>query len=195
MNTIKDDVKNEIVIQKSKFICFLIKVNSLEEIDLNISKIKKEYPNATHYCFAYVLDSKYKASDDGEPSNTAGIPILNVLKFKNLNHILAIVVRYFGGIKLGTGGLVRAYTKSITNALEKTMIKPIEEKLKISLIFNHSKIKKINYILSKYEVIPKKEFDNYVKYTINIPLNKKNCFINEINEHIINYNIIEKIFD
>ena len=81
------------------------------EIDKILDKVKEEYPNATHYCFGYVIDNDIRSSDDGEPSKTAGIPILNQITSNNLNYVLIIVVRYFGGIKLGAGPLTRTYAK------------------------------------------------------------------------------------
>ena len=119
MFVIRDDCNNEIIIKNSRFITFLIKINNLEQIQSNLEKLKKDYPKATHYCYAYIINSNKKSSDDGEPSGTAGIPILNVLEKEKLTNILCIVIRYFGGIKLGASGLVRAYTKSVKEALNK----------------------------------------------------------------------------
>ena len=117
MQTIKNNTQNEIIIKNSKFICYQYKVKDLDEIYNILNNIKEEHKDATHHCYAYILDNIKKSSDDGEPSRTAGFPILKVLENNNLNNILAIVIRYFGGIKLGAGGLVRAYTKSVTNTL------------------------------------------------------------------------------
>ena len=114
MFTIKEKTVNEIVIQKSRFICVLDKLENKDDLENILKEIKNTYKGATHYCYAYIINSSQKYDDDGEPSGTAGNPILNVLKFNNLNNVVAIVIRYFGGIKLGAGGLVRAYTKSVT---------------------------------------------------------------------------------
>ena len=102
-------------ISKSKFYAYLIETNSVDFFKNKLEQLKIEHKKATHYCYAYVIDdngSKEKAYDDGEPKGTAGMPILNVIKRKNLRNIAIIVVRYFGGIKLGAGGLVRAYSKA-----------------------------------------------------------------------------------
>lgn len=111
---------DEIEIKKSKFITYLFCVSTKEEIDAHLSRIRGEHKKATHVTYAYRLlsPSAEKASDDGEPSGTAGVPILDVLKKRGLNNILAVVVRYFGGIKLGAGGLIRAYAGSVVEALE-----------------------------------------------------------------------------
>ena len=118
MFTIKEKTVNEIIIQKSRFICVLDKLENKDDLENILKEIKNTYKGATHYCYAYIINSSQKYDDDGEPSGTAGNPILNVLKFNNLNNVVSIVIRYFGGIKLGAGGLVRAYTKSVTECLK-----------------------------------------------------------------------------
>ena len=102
-------------ISKSKFYSYAYTVQTVNEIKEILEKQKKEHKKATHVCYAYIVDdegSKEKYSDDGEPKGTAGQPIMNVLKRKNLRNILVVVVRYFGGIKLGAGGVLRAYSKA-----------------------------------------------------------------------------------
>ena len=119
--SIKENVQTEIVVKKSKFICNLIKVESQEEAEEHIKKIKKKYYDARHNCVAYrVIEDEQvveKSSDDGEPSGTAGGPILNILQKNNFGNILVVVTRYFGGILLGTGGLVRAYSDATFDAI------------------------------------------------------------------------------
>lgn len=107
-----------IEINKSKFYSYCYQVDTIENFKLLLENTKKEHKKATHVCYAYVIDdngAKEKAYDDGEPKGTAGMPILNVLKRKGLRNIAVLVVRYFGGVKLGAGGLVRAYTKSASS--------------------------------------------------------------------------------
>ena len=118
MLMVEKNKENEIIINKSKFINYLFIINEEKDVENYLKEIKEKHKDATHYCYAFILDSIRRFSDDGEPSGTAGMPILNVLESNNLNHILAITVRYFGGIKLGAGGLVRAYTKSVTENLK-----------------------------------------------------------------------------
>ena len=167
MKSIKNNVNNTYIINKSKFICYLYKVDNLDDINNYIDKIKKEYKDATHHCFAYILDNIKKFSDDNEPGGTAGMPILNVLENNNLNHILCIVVRYFGGIKLGAGGLVRAYTKSVTEALNNTEIKELIKGYKITIEFDYDDTKKIDNLLKNSNIINKK-FNDKVIYTIDL---------------------------
>ena len=119
MQSISQKVLSTIEIQKSKFVCILIPLNKLEDVKIELENIKKEYKCATHYCYGYIFDQMKRFSDDGEPGGTAGMPILKVLENHSFNHVLAVVVRYFGGIKLGAGGLVRAYTNSVVDAIEK----------------------------------------------------------------------------
>ena len=105
----------ELVINKSRFIAYKFNLTDLEQVKQHINDLKKEHKKARHVCFAYVFKGEVvseKCSDDGEPGGTAGYPILNVIKKKNLTNVLVAVVRYFGGIKLGAGGLVRAYSKT-----------------------------------------------------------------------------------
>lgn len=120
--SIESDISSEIVEKKSKFICNLVKVQSQEDAEKKIKEIKKKYFDARHNCVAYRVyeDERIieKASDDGEPSGTAGGPMLNILKNQNLGNVLAVVTRYFGGILLGTGGLVRAYSDATIKAIE-----------------------------------------------------------------------------
>jgi uncharacterized YigZ family protein len=119
--TVKGYGENEIVIEKSRFICYINRATTEEEAVQFIQQIKKKHWDATHNCSAYIIgehDQIQKANDDGEPSGTAGIPMLEVLKKKGLKDTVAVVTRYFGGIKLGAGGLVRAYGKSVSEGLK-----------------------------------------------------------------------------
>lgn len=166
MNTIKKEITNEIIINKSKFITILTNISSKEEIITKINNIKKEYKDATHYCYAYIIDNQKKCSDDKEPSGTAGLPILNVLKQNNLTNILCVVIRYFGGIKLGAGGLIRAYSSSASEALNKTQITPLTKGYNIIIEFPYENLKQINYLLKDYKIY--KYFGNKITYSFNI---------------------------
>ena len=112
-------IENEIIIKKSKFITKLYEIVDVDKVKTIIDELNKEYKKATHIVYAYSINGKEKAVDDGEPSHTAGLPILNVIHIKNLNNILIVVIRYFGGIKLGAGGLTRAYSKSASEIIKK----------------------------------------------------------------------------
>lgn len=120
MRKIKDIIESTIIIDKSKFITSLFPVSSVEEANQILQVVRKKYYDATHNCYAYILDNGniQKCSDDGEPSKTAGFPMLDVLKKNDVTNVLAITTRYFGGIKLGAGGLIRAYSTSVSTALK-----------------------------------------------------------------------------
>ena len=120
MYTIDKQYENLIEIKKSKFIAYAYPVETQIEVDTVLKNLRKEHKEANHVCFAYVLSSPNleKASDDGEPDGTAGKPILDVIKKNSLQDVLVAVVRYFGGIKLGAGGLVRAYSGSASDIVK-----------------------------------------------------------------------------
>ena len=188
MQTIKNNTHNEIIIKNSRFICYLYKIKDLNDIQNYLSNIKSIEKDATHYCYAYILNDLKKSSDDGEPSGTAGFPILKVLENNNLNNILAIVIRYFGGIKLGAGGLVRAYTKSVTNTLSTDNIISLKQGYNLTIEFNYNQIKEIDYLL-KDITINQKEFNNTITYNIDIP----SKFLETIKLNNINYLINKEI--
>ena len=133
MKVIKENVFNKLEVNKSIFYTDLIKVYSKDEVVNKFNKIKEKYKDATHYCYAYIIDDIKKSSDDGEPGGTAGVPIMETLNNKDLNYVLCVVTRYFGGIKLGAGGLVRAYTKSITETLKISEFVELVKGIKIYL--------------------------------------------------------------
>ncbi|NMD68819.1 YigZ family protein [Bacillus sp. DNRA2] len=128
--TVKGEGEHEIVIQKSRFIAHVTRAETEEQAQEFIQRIKKQNWNATHNCSAYLIgehDQIQKANDDGEPSGTAGVPILEVLKKRKLKDTVVVITRYFGGIKLGAGGLIRAYGKATSEGLDATGI--VERKL------------------------------------------------------------------
>lgn len=121
--TIKENVTAQVVEKKSKFIANIFYIETIEEADRIIKETKKKYHDARHNCFAYILETGeegllVKYNDDGEPSGTAGAPMLNIIANEGLSNVLVIVTRYFGGILLGTGGLVRAYSEAVKEALK-----------------------------------------------------------------------------
>ena len=112
-------MENEIIIKKSKFISKLYNIDDVSEVEKIINNLKKEYKKATHITYAYSINGKEKAFDDGEPNHTAGLPILNIIHLKKMNNVLIVVIRYFGGVKLGAGPLTRAYAKSASEIVKK----------------------------------------------------------------------------
>lgn len=193
LKTIINNVSSKTEINKSKFYCYIFKINNKNDINEKIELIKKQYKDATHYCYAYILDNAKKFSDDGEPSKTAGMPILNVLEKKELDHVLCIVVRYFGGIKLGAGGLIRAYTNSVVNTISDDNIKELHNGFKIKITFSYDNLKYIDNLLSNYD-IEKSLFEEDITYIFYITENdfkkietnlKNKCKILEKIENIL----------
>ena len=162
IKTIKEEITNEIEIKKSRFITRIFKADQ-ENIPLYLNQVKQEYPKATHYCYAYISKNCQKSFDDNEPTGTAGKPILNVLEKEKLEKVLVIIIRYFGGIKLGAGGLIRAYTKATTEALQKATYQEVVDAYKIKIHFPYSDEKRINYLLKEDNII-KKEFQTEITY-------------------------------
>ena len=168
--TIKENVTEQIIEKKYKFIAKLYYVENQKEIDNIIKDVKKQYNDARHHCIAYRLIENNsiieKANDDGEPSGTAGAPMLKILQNNNLCNVLIIVIRYFGGILLGTGGLVRAYSESLQKAIEKADKIEKQEGREISLEIDYSDYEKLKYFCE----INKIEISN-VEYKENIICN------------------------
>lgn len=163
MNTklrIKNEFSNTIQIEKSTFICYLRRCDDEESAKTFINEIRKKHYDATHVCTAYYIDDNYqKSNDDGEPKGTAGIPMLETIKKMNIEKICVCVVRYFGGIKLGAGGLIRAYSNSVSEAINKV------EKLKLipvniyQINIPYNMVSKIEYFLNQNAIIMDRIYD------------------------------------
>ncbi len=195
--TIKENVQAEIVEKKSKFIANLFYIENIEEAEKIIKETRKKYFDARHNCIAYrVIEDEQiieRFSDDGEPSGTAGAPMLNILQKNGYVNVLIVVTRYFGGILLGTGGLVRAYSDSLTLAIEKSI--KIEKRLgnQLEVIVDYSELdnfkyycrnNKINIIESTFEekIICKIEMENDKKEKLVEDFNTKKVKIIEYKE-------------
>ncbi|MGK4078406.1 YigZ family protein [Ligilactobacillus salivarius] len=153
--TIKENGEAIIEIKKSEFICSLARTETEEEARAFIDKIKTEHRKATHNCFAYMIglnDEIQRESDNGEPSGTAGVPILEVLKNLELHNVTAVVTRYFGGIKLGAGGLIRAYSNATSNAIEKVGVVRKVVQTELSLKVSYSAWGKLQNYLENNQV-------------------------------------------
>ncbi|NAP00354.1 YigZ family protein [Halomonas sp. MG34] len=171
--TVKQTAIEEIIIQKSRFIGHVARVETEEEAQQFIQEIKKKHNAATHNCSAYMIgehDQIPKANDDGEPNGTAGVPMLEVLKKKNLKDTVIVVTRYFGGIKLGAGGLIRAYGNATTEALQGSGIVKRQLMQGISITVAYTLLGKLenvlrqsDYILETINYLEKVEFIVYVK--------------------------------
>jgi len=173
MKTIAKPYQTEIEIKKSQFICRVFPAKNSADATEIIRDISSKYNDANHNCSAYIVSDGEGYDDDNEPSGTAGKPMLNVLKKNDLNNIVAIVTRYFGGIKLGTGGLLRAYSKSVIEALAISDIVEMEEYKIYNLSFEYSYIKTIDNEIRNYNIIIlEKDFEESVQCRIAIENDK-----------------------
>lgn len=189
MKRISNNIENTIIIKNSKFITNLFIVEDIEEVNRYLNLIKDKYRDANHNCYAYVVGNIKKCSDDGEPSGTAGMPMIRVLERKELNNILVIVTRYFGGIKLGANGLVRAYTNSVSETLDMVDIVDTIKGYNIDIIFNFSDIKRIDYLLKDIKVL-NKEYNDVVKYNLNV----ESYLLDVLKENNIKYNVNKEVY-
>ncbi len=157
--TIGNTETAEVVIEKSRFIATAVHIESAEQAMEFVASKKKKYFDATHNCYAFVAGDKAKFSDDGEPQGTAGLPILECIKNNGLDFVCVVVTRYFGGIKLGTGGLVRAYSGSCAEVLNKCERLKFTDCTRLSVTVDYSNLKVLRRALSPYA---KEESVNYL---------------------------------
>lgn len=179
MLTINKITTFEHVINKSTFICTLFPIQNLEDANNILKEVRKKYYDATHNCYAciYGENAEYaKNSDDGEPSQTAGIVIYDVLKKNNLTNVLAVVTRYFGGIKLGAGGLVRAYSSSTAEAVKLAELIKIEKKTQITIKVSYNNFNTLSKLIDD-SWIYKKEFTDIILLYCEIPNDLLDDFI------------------
>jgi len=171
MKSIKHDIFSELVINKSIFYNYLFKVNTVEEVTTKLDELRSKHSDANHHCTAYIIGKNQeiqKYNDDGEPSKTAGMPMIEVLKKHDLTNILAVSVRYFGGIKLGAGGLVRAYTKGVAHNVKEIEFSNLIEYTTVSVIIPFDQIGNIEkYIRDHFEILDT-VYSNEVTYIFNI---------------------------
>lgn len=173
MNTILKEVRITYEINKSEFIASLKPVESVEEAKIFFEKIKHEFNDATHNITAYTIGKTGEAghySDDGEPSGTAGLPVLDVFRKNDITNFACVVTRYFGGVKLGAGGLVRAYSTSASLALKESGICEIIDYESIRLTFDYSYLDLIENKLKNYQ-ITNREFSSQVSLVVKLPKN------------------------
>ena len=194
MITIKEHVQSEIVEKKSKFIANIFFVENVEEAENKIKETKKEYHDARHNCSCYrvIEEGKIveKQSDDGEPSGTAGGPMLNILQKRDLVNVVAIVTRYFGGILLGTGGLVRAYSDATQNAIDSAEKNEIILGVEYEVKVDYSNLEQLKYYAKINNInIINIEFQNDILCTLQIANENEKQFLEDIEKK--NLSIIE----
>ncbi|KRM69470.1 hypothetical protein FD06_GL001140 [Apilactobacillus ozensis DSM 23829 = JCM 17196] len=184
--TIKQNGEHEIIIKKSQFICNIARIKDEDEANNFINTIKEKHKKATHNCYAYILgkdDHIQRASDNGEPTGTAGVPILEAMKLNEIHNVVAVVTRYFGGIKLGAGGLIRAYSNATSSTIEKIGIVNKILQTKIDIVVDYNLFDKLNYHLTENNVnIIETKYTSQVMVSVSV--NKES--IKEFQKKIIN---------
>ena len=196
--TITQNVKYELVEKKSKFIANAIYVESKLEAESKISQLKKKYHDARHNTYAYrILENETiyeKSSDDGEPSGTAGAPMLNILQKNNLCNILIIVTRYFGGILLGTGGLVRAYSEAETGALDICDKVQIELGTEFEIQINYTDLQNFKYYCEKNNInIVDSKYGENIVCKIEMTNEVKQKFLSDVNGKKLTLENVKKL--
>ena len=184
--TIKEDGQVQEEIKKSRFICHIKRVTTEEEARNFIQAVKKEHYKATHNCSAFILGEQSeinRSSDDGEPSGTAGVPMLGVLENHQLTNVCAVVTRYFGGIKLGAGGLIRAYAGSVALAIKEIGSVHIKEQLGLRLTLSYSQYQELpNFLKAKQLQEQDTAFTDQVQTTIFVDKDDKESVIESLIE-------------
>lgn len=169
MYRLKKDHVEELEIKKSRFICYLHKTFAEADAKAFLLKVRKEHPDATHHCYAFVIGEHneiQRSNDDGEPAGTAGVPMLECLTNRHMQDTLAVTVRYYGGTKLGAGGLIRAYSKSVAEALNTAVITKKETMQVYTLTFPYDFIGKLDYYFRSNNIyICDKLYDERLTYT------------------------------
>lgn len=201
--TIKENVTQDIEEKRSKFIANAYYVENVDEAEKIIKMVKKQYYDANHNCYAYIVKANQvvkRFSDDGEPNGTAGSPILNVLEKNKLYNVLIIVTRYFGGILLGTGGLIRAYTEAALKVVEKSNIVEQEIGYEVKVTINYQDIDKFRYFCNKNNIkIVNMVYNEYVECIVEMTDEEKSNILNgnkydERSTNIIKFEIINEKF-
>lgn len=191
MKTIKESIKSEIVEKKSKFIANIYFAQTMEEAENIIKETKKKYYDARHNCSSYRVLEKEKIiekySDDGEPAGTAGAPMLNILQKKDLVNVVVIVTRYFGGILLGTGGLVRAYSEVTQKAIEEANLIDITMGKEYEVKVDYSNLEKLKYYAKTNNIsITKIEYLNEIICSLQIQNEDIEKFLRDVEQQKIN---------
>ena len=167
MRTIAKAVESEINVKKSQFICHLFPTKTKKESKEIILKVNEQYNDATHNCTAYIVSDGEGFDDDGEPGGTAGKPMINVLRKNDLHNVTAVVTRYFGGIKLGAGGLVRAYSKSVLEAINEAEILEVELYDVYTVVFEYADIKLVDGEVRNNNLeVTNKDYSDKVSYDV-----------------------------
>lgn len=168
------------VVQKSRFIAFAKRVQNTEEAQTFLKSVA--LPDATHHCYAYVTTDAQKSTDNGEPAGTAGIPILQAIKQKHLNNVAVAVERYFGGIKLGTGGLARAYAQAANQVLESVPAVLMRECVVLKFTTNYEQQNLMRKLVAQYGKELTVDYADLICWQVAIPVLEKKTFMTQLTE-------------
>lgn len=186
-------VKHTLEIKKSQFITWLLPLESKQQAKEYLQQARDQYPDARNHCWAYLMGDSPNSltaamSDDGEPSGTAGKPMLNVLQHKPINNVMVIVIRYFGGIKLGAGGLVRAYSQAVEQAYGKAELLPVVLKKHFIITLSFAEEQWLRHTLSKFSgEVHSTDYQQQVKADVSVPEDNSAAFIEALANKQINF--------
>ncbi len=186
-NTPENKVRFEQIIKKSRFIAIATHVSDQADLQNFLNQVSAEFPDARHICYASIIGpaetGKQLSSDDGEPSGTAGKPILNVLQHSGFGDIATAVVRYFGGIKLGAGGLVRAYSGSASGAVTQLTVRTVEQKISLYLEADFSLENNIRHLLGEFSVSkPEVSYEHNLQIRCSVPIDLVDTLRNRLTD-------------
>ncbi|MDX2422423.1 MAG: YigZ family protein [Amphritea sp.] len=189
--------QTEIEVRKSRFICDIQPVNDRDSATAFIESVRAREPKANHHCWSYIAGSpddahQWNYSDDGEPKGTAGQPMLNVLQHSHMGNICAVVTRYFGGIKLGTGGIARAYSQAVNEALQTLPTEIVTPTQEIVMIASYELTGELEQLISQFKLIDcERCFGTDIQITAQLPINRLNDLKQALTpfQHLISLNI------
>jgi len=186
VKTVIKPYSTEVVVSRSKFLAYIFPCSSIQLFDITLSKIKKEHPHATHHCYAFRIREQglqERCQDDGEPSMTAGMPIMEVLKGNQITQCGIVVVRYFGGVKLGTGGLARAYGEAARLVIQEAGVATLDEAILLSFELDYSFHGKIEHFIAIYQIaVDVILYQEKINYSIIVAKHRKDIVKNELIE-------------
>lgn len=181
--TIRHECRHEITIKRSRFIAYLIPITGRDDATMVLERLRKEYWDAVHHCYAYRVGEhglEYRMSDDGEPSGTAGKPILFALQQHRLTNVICVVVRYFGGVKLGVGPLARAYADSVKEVIALASLSPIVPTEQIAVFCSYDDVSRVIDLLTEAEAQFTISYTEAVRFDVTVPAHRSTFICDEL---------------
>jgi len=199
MKSIKAPITDEFEVKNSRFITYLIPLDTVDNAKNELMTIKQKHPDANHHCSAYIIGDNQeiqKADDDGEPSQTAGVPILDVFKKNEITNVLCVVVRYFGGVKLGAGGLIRAYSKGASEALKKATLTQKQKYDYLEIRGSFDSIGILEHLIGEHATLLSRDYGEDVIFNVSILSRDRESFearLIESTQNKVSINIIKSV--